>query len=94
MKKAVKISIFSLATIIFTGLLTRLWLTKPDLFPAFPKFAAEYLVKLYGAQNAEEVANLELLLGLSLSLAIVLTSLLIMVFIWLRIKKAHESSNH
>jgi hypothetical protein len=87
MKRAARIFFVGLIGLLSAGFLTRLWLTRPEIFPAFPKPLAEYLVKLYGAQNAEEVADLELLIGLCLSFAIVFAITLLGIFIWRWIKR-------
>ncbi|MCM2440830.1 hypothetical protein HGO34_14005 [Agrobacterium vitis] len=62
-------------------LLTRLWLSYPNVAP-LPRSLAEYLVQLYGAQNAEQVADLEILIGLAITLPTVsfLTFLMILIF--------------
>ncbi|TCV86450.1 hypothetical protein [Sulfurirhabdus autotrophica] len=59
---------------------------RPEIFSVFPKPLAEYLVTLHGAQNAEEVADLELVVALCLSLAIVSALTLLVYFIWHRVK--------
>lgn len=66
--------------------LTRLWLTRPEMFPDFPKPVAEYLVRLYGAGNAEEIADLEILIGLILSVPFVAALTLLGWLLWHRIK--------
>ncbi len=75
-----------LGVLVSAGLLARLWLTQPEIFPAFPKPLAEYLVTLYDAQNAEEVADLELVVALCLSLLIASALTLLVYFIWHRVK--------
>jgi len=68
--------------VIASVLLTRLWLIHPEMFPEFPKPIAEYLATLYGAQNAEDVADLEILVGLSMSVPIVSAFTFLACFIW------------
>ena len=85
MSKAIQISLAGLWILVSSALLTRLWLTHPGLFPTFSTPLAEYLVNLYGAQNAEEVADLEILVGLFISLLIVSMLSLFGWFIWHRI---------
>lgn len=86
MKKAARYLLVLLSVLVSAGLLARLWLTRPEIFPAFPKPLAEYLVTLYGAQNAEEVADLELVVALCLSLLIASALTLFVYFIWHRVK--------
>lgn len=71
MKRAARFALLFISVLASSVLLTRLWLTRPDLFPEFPKPLAEYLVHIYGAQDAEQVADLELLVGLVLSFVVV-----------------------
>ena len=66
MSKGTQIALAGLWILVSSALLTRLWLAHPELFPTFPTPLAEYLVNVYGAQNAEEVADLEILVGLCL----------------------------
>jgi len=58
-----------------SSVLTHLWLTRSDWFPPFPQSLAEKSVRLYGVGNAEQLADLELLIGffISIPLMIVLT---------------------
>ena len=51
--------------------LTRLWFAYPDFFPALPAPWADYLLDAYGAENAEDVADLEILIGLVVSVPVV-----------------------
>ena len=77
MNKPLKTGAKIIASLLFVLLFTRLWLARPDLFPKIPNSISERLVVLYGAQNAEQVADLELLVGvLGASLAL-LTILLL-----------------
>lgn len=67
--------------------ITRLWLAHPGLFPEFPKPIAEYFVHLYGAQNAEQVADLELLIGFSISIPFVSTITGLAWWLWRRLAR-------
>lgn len=51
--------------------LTRLWFAYPDLFPALPAPWVDFLLSAYGAENAEDVADLEILIGLVVSVPVV-----------------------
>ena len=51
--------------------LTRLWFAYPDFLPALPAPWADYLLDAYGAENAEDVADLEILIGLVVSVPVV-----------------------
>lgn len=73
MKKRTLIAALALWTVVASVILTRLWITHPDLFPEFPKPIAEYLARLFGAQNAEQIADLEILIGMSISVPVVLS---------------------
>jgi hypothetical protein len=69
-RKAITITGFVAWVLFVSVLLTRLWLAHPDVFPSIPIPIAEYLVRAYGAQNAEDVADLEILIGLSISIPV------------------------
>lgn len=71
MKRWARALALILWVVVVSSLLTRFWILHPDLFPDFPKSVAEYLVELYGARNAEQIADLEILLGLLISIPIV-----------------------
>jgi hypothetical protein len=67
-------------------LLTRFWLIHHEMFPEFPRPIADYLVLLYGAQNAEEVGDLEILIGLSMSVPIVSAFTFLVCIIWRKMR--------
>ncbi|MGI2035195.1 hypothetical protein ACRQ1B_22695 [Rhizobium panacihumi] len=71
MRKPFLFLLFLVWVIAISALLTRFWLLYPDYFPAVPVSVAEYLASLYGAQNAEQVADLELLIGFGVSIPLV-----------------------
>ena len=68
MKKPIKIILFILWILVGSVLATRFWLTHPELFPDFPKPAAYFLIDLFGAQGPEEIADLEILTGMVVSM--------------------------
>lgn len=82
MKGSIQVVALVLWIALASMLLTRLWLIQPELFPAFPKPVAEYLAALYGAQNAEDVADLEILVGLSISALVVSALTFLSLTIW------------
>lgn len=57
--------------ILATFVLTRLTLTHPDVGPRIPEPIAIWLANAYGAQNAEDIADLETLVVLAASFIIV-----------------------
>lgn len=71
MRKPFRVLLFLVWVIVISAILTRFWLVYPDYFPAIPASFAEYLASLYGAQNAEQVADLELLIGFGISIPLV-----------------------
>jgi hypothetical protein len=75
MRKLAEPALLSVWVLFASSVFTHLWLTRPDWFPQFPQPLAEKLADLYGAENAEQVADLEMLIGfgISLPLMIVLT---------------------
>jgi hypothetical protein len=85
MTKLGRIAALLLCLFIASALLARIWLNYPDLFPEIPRPIAERLVHLYGAQNAEEIADLEILIGLGLSMVFISMLGLIAWMIWRRL---------
>lgn len=67
MRKATRLSLLAFWILLATGLLTRLWLTNPGAFPQVPETVAIRLAELYGSRNGEELAELEIWFGLSVS---------------------------
>ena len=72
MNKTLKATLLTFWVLGASIVLTRFWLTRPDLFPQFPQPLAEKLVTLYGAENAEQVADLELLIGFGISIPLII----------------------
>jgi hypothetical protein len=66
MKRARQILIGLFFVYLIANLLTLVWITHHELFPRFPETWANRLVDWYGARNADEVAELEGLVGLVL----------------------------
>lgn len=77
MSKPLQIGMKLVAGLFFVLFCTRLWLTRPNLFPQIPESISKRLVALYGAQNAEQVADLELIIGLLGSLVALLALVLL-----------------
>lgn len=71
MKQTIGIALFAIWVSIASSFTTHLWLTRPDLFPQIPPSFAEKAVRLYGAENAEQVSDLEMLLGFAISIPLV-----------------------
>ena len=82
MKKTFGFSLIGLWVLFATGFLARWWLTHPDAIPRFPKPFWIWLIDLYGSQNGEELADLEMWVALSLSFVIVALLTLIGWFLW------------
>lgn len=87
MKKAFRYSLVGLWILFSTGYLTRWWLTHPDVMPRLPESFWVSLIQLYGSQNCEELADLELLVGLVMFFIIVTLLTLFIWFIWCLVKK-------
>jgi len=71
MKNGLCLGLASLWTVIATLITTRLWLTHPDSLPRFPESFWIWLIGIYGSQDDEELANLEMLVTLSISFVLV-----------------------
>lgn len=63
MKKPLAFLMLGLFILVVSGLLTKLWLTNASMLPTIPSQLSEQLTSLYGATNAEDVADLEILIG-------------------------------
>ncbi|WP_249173596.1 hypothetical protein [Burkholderia dolosa] len=66
MKRARQILIGLFFVYLIANLLTLVWITHYELFPRFPETWTNRLVDWYGVRNADEVAELEGLVGLVL----------------------------
>jgi len=88
MKNCFRFSLVGLWGILATGFVTRLWLTHPDAVPRFPESFWLRLINLYGSQNGEVLADLELLIALILSSVVVSLFTLFGWFLWHRIQKS------
>ena len=71
MKKGFRLGLTCLWIVSATLIITHLWLTHPDSVPRFPESFWIWLIEIYGSQNGEELANLELLVTFSISLVLV-----------------------
>ena len=87
MKKIFRYSLVGLWVLLSTGYLTRWWLTNPDVMPRLPESFWLSLIQLYGSQNGEELADLELLVGLVMFFTIVTLLTLFGWFIWCFVTK-------
>ncbi|NML13430.1 hypothetical protein [Azohydromonas caseinilytica] len=87
MKKGLRLGLAILWVLSATILLTRLWLANPGAFPQVPQPFALWLVELYGSQNGEELADLEMWFSLAVSFSIVTLATLLGGFIWHRIRR-------
>lgn len=84
MKRVVRYALTSIASIPATLLLAHLWLTNPDQVPRFPETLWIWLIGIYGAQDGEDLANLELLIALAVSFLLVMAVSFVAAAIWRR----------
>lgn len=94
MKNFFRFSLVTLWVLLAAGFLARWWLTHPDAIPRFPTSFWIWLTDLYGAQNAEEVADVEMWVALSISIIVVSLFTLFGRLVWHHIKTAltHHST--
>lgn len=78
MKKAARLTLLWGWVAITTIAVTRLWLTHPDHFPRFPDTFWIRLIDVFGSADGEDLANLELIVILTISfcLTLILTLLI------------------
>jgi hypothetical protein len=72
MKRNLRFGMLCLWVVTATLGFSRLWLTHPDLIPRFPEPFWIWLIGIYGSQNGEELADLEMLVSLVVSFVAVL----------------------
>ncbi|MFV0663920.1 hypothetical protein [Denitromonas sp.] len=80
MKRLLRIAAILVWIALASVVLTRLWFAYPDFFPTLPAPWVDFLLDAYGAENAEDVADLEILIGLAVSVPVV--SLLTVAALW------------
>ena len=83
MKKAFRVGLIGLLILLVSGFLTRLWLTKPELFPRFPEPLAIWLLERTDLQKGD----VAFFVGLAVSMTIVSVLTLLGLFLWRRIQK-------
>ena len=71
MRKATKVIGAAVWTVVASTALTKLWFSMPEAFPQAPPSLAEWLVRSYGAADAEAVADLEILVGFAVFIPLV-----------------------
>ena len=72
MKRNLRFGLLCLWIATATLVISRLWLTHPDSIPRFPEPFWIWLIGIYGSQNGEELADLEMLVSLVVSFVAVL----------------------
>lgn len=78
MKKASRLILLWGWVTVTTLIVTRLWLTHPDHFPRLPDTFWIQLIDVFGSADGEDLANLELIVVLTMSffLTLILTLLI------------------
>lgn len=94
MKRALLIAAAFAAWVIGTFSLAHVWLTNPGMFPTLPMSLWNWLDSIYRSRNAEEVADLELIVALTMWSIILLVSFVALIVIWrlLQRSRANKSS--
>lgn len=72
--------------------MARWWLHHPDAIPRPPESFSIWLLDLYGAKNAEDVSNAEILFSLGVSLIVVTLLTLFVRFVWQRYGRRENKS--
>lgn len=91
MKKTGRIALRFTFYLIATLALTRWWLRHPDAFPRFPTPFWIWLNDLYGTQNAEQAADLAILVGLGLWLCVVVLVAVPVEHVWRRWRRGRTA---
>ena len=83
MRRSIRVSLIGLWILFGSGFLTRLWLTKSELFPRFPEPLAMWLLDRTDLPKGD----VAILVGFTLSIIIVSVLTLLGFFLWHHIKK-------
>lgn len=86
MRKAITRILMTTWVLVATVMLARLWLAYHYLFPPIPQPFWIWLTDLYGAADAEEVADVEDLVALAFAFAIVMLFTLAARFAWRKLE--------
>jgi ethanolamine ammonia-lyase small subunit len=73
MTKLIRRGLVIVFVLLATLLIAHLWLTRPDMFPRLPERLWLSLDRLYGVQDGEDAADLEIVVALGLSFIAVLS---------------------
>lgn len=87
MKRALWIAVAFAAWVIGSLSLAHVWLTNPGMFPTLPMPLWDWLDSIYRSRNAEEVADLELIVALTMWSIILLLCFAAVFVIWRRLQK-------
>jgi len=92
MRKSIRVSLIGLWILFASGFLTRMWLTKSELFPRFPEPLAIWILERTDLPKGD----VAILVGLTLSLIIVSALTLLGFFLWRRVQNAliNRASGH
>lgn len=82
MKRALRIAIAFAVWAIGSLSLAHTWVTNPEIFPTPPMPLWNWLDSIYRTRNAEEVADLEFFVVLTLSSIILLLCFTVLIIIW------------
>ena len=82
MKRALRIAIAFVVWVIGSLSLAHVWVTNPDTFPTLPMPLWNWLDSIYRSRNAEEVADLEFYVVLTLSSIFLLLCFTVLIIIW------------
>lgn len=86
MRKVITRTLTATWVFVATAMLARLWLIYHYLFPRIPEPFWIWLTDLYGAADAEEVADVETLVALAFAFAIVMLFTLAARFAWKKLE--------
>ena len=94
MRTILRHSLTSLWVLFATVFLARWWLGHPDAMPSFPTYFWVWITDLFGAQNAEDVANVEMWVALCVAFIFVVAITFSSWFVWHRVQNAltHHST--
>lgn len=87
MKRALRIAIAFAVWVIGSLSLAHAWVTNPGIFPTLPMPLWNWLDSIYRSRNAEEVADLEFFVVLTLSSIILLLCFTVLIIIWRLLQK-------
>lgn len=93
MRRGTKIALMTTWVIVATLGLTHLWIIDPDSFPHLPESFMMWAERMYQPQNGEEIADLEMIIGVTMWSTIVCGLTFLIWLAWRFTSQSHSGSS-